>query len=408
MVRRPLAVAIVGAGVHACVVAVRLLHARPALRAHLKFIDPAGSCLAAFDRRTWGQGMEAMRSPGAHHLDVPAESLLHFARVHGREGELAPPYSRPSLQLFMDHARRVIETYRLDELVVPTTVSRVEPEPHAPGYRLACADGTVLRARWLVLAPGPAGHERVPDWAAALARQAPGVAAHAEQVDIRREALAGEPVLVVGGGLSAATLAAAAARRGARVTVVSRHRLEPRLFDADPGWVGPRYLRFFQQEPDPAARLRMIRRARGRGTVTPELLAQLGGLRAEGRVRLLEEDEVVEARPDGRGGAAVAFRRAGREALRYRRVWYCTGFEPRLERLDWLAPLGEVPACEGRPVVGPTLELRPGCFVTGWLAELWVGPAARNISGARHAAGLIAGAILGQPGAAGGFQSAVA
>lgn len=383
-----LAVAIVGAGVHAAVVAVRLLHEWPRLRRSLRLVDPSGRCLSDWQRRTWGQGMETMRSPGAHHLDVGPESLLDYARAHGRERELLAPYHRPSLQLFMDHSRWVIGRRGLDALVVPTAV--VDVEPTGDGYRLRGADGTILDTGALILAPGPGGHERMPAWAGELARRDPKLATHVESLDLRAEDVVGERVLVVGGGLSAATLADATAERGGRVTLVSRHRLEARLFDADPGWVGPKYLALFQSEPDPEARVRMIRRARGRGSVTPELLGRLHHRQRDGRLEILEETEVLAAQYDeGRGTIRVIFDRDGRQE-RFHRVWCCTGFAPRLERLGWLGPLARLSQCRGRPLIGPTLELSPGCFVTGWLAELRVGPAARNISGARHAAGVIA------------------
>ena len=383
-----LAVAIVGAGIHAAVVAARLLHEWPSLRRSLRLVDPSGRCLSNWQRRTWDQGMETMRSPGAHHLDVAPQSLLDYTQAHRRERELLAPYHRPSLQLFMDHSRWVIGRHGLDALVVPTTV--VDVEPAGDGYRLHGADGTILATRTLIVAPGLRGHERLPAWASELARRAPRLATHVELLDVRAENVVGERVLVVGGGLSAATLADAAVERGARVTLVSRHRLEARLFDADPGWVGPKYLTFFQSEPDPDARLRMIRRARGRGSVTPELLERLRQRREEGRLEILEETELRAAQhEEGRRTIRVVFDRGGRRE-RFHRVWCCTGFEPSLDRLGWLGPLARLPQCQGRPLIGSTLQLSRGCFVTGWLAELWVGPAARNISGARHAARLIA------------------
>ncbi|MGH7410669.1 MAG: NAD(P)-binding domain-containing protein [Candidatus Methylomirabilis sp.] len=392
MANQPLTVAIVGAGIHACVVAVRLLSEWPSLRGSLRLIDPSGSCLADWSRRTWGQGMATMRSPGAHHLDVAPLSLLQYAQRHRREDELLSPYHRPSLQLFMDHSRWVIGKFRLEELVTPTMVAAVEPVPD--GYRLTCSDGITVCAQSLILAPGMVGQEQYPTWTRPLADAHPAVVSHVEHLDIRQEEVLGQQVLIVGGGLSAATLAVAAISRGAKVILISRHRLEARLFDADPGWVGPKYLRFFQREPNLEARLRMIQRARGRGSVTPELLKRLRRHQAEGRLQIYEEEEVIEARRDDRGGAAaVKFRHAGGEERRVHRAWCCTGCEPRLDTLHWLGQLSQVPARQGRPIVGPTLELHPGCFVTGWLAELQVGPAARNISGARHAAGLIADAL---------------
>ena len=392
-----LAVAIVGAGIHAAVVAVRLLKEWPSLAHSLRLVDPSGACLSDWQRRTRGQGMDTMRSSGAHHLDAAPESLLDYARAHGRERELLAPYHRPSLQLFMDHSRWVIARHGLDALVIPTTVTAIEPRGN--GYRLHGTGGTTVDAGTLILAPGMGGQERCPAWATELTRRDPKLAIHAESLDLRTEHVAGDGVLVVGGGLSAATLADAAAARGASVTLVSRHRLEARVFDADPGWVGPKYLSIFQSEPDPESRLRMIRRARGRGSVTPELLERLRRHQRDDRVEILEEAAVFAARYDeGRGTVRVTFDREGREET-FRRVWCCTGFEPRLERLPWLGPLAGVPQCEGRPLIGSTLEISPGCFVTGWLAELWIGPAARNISGARQAARLIADALRARRGA---------
>ena len=175
-----------------------------------------------------------------HHLDAAPESLLDYARARGRERELLAPYHRPSLPLFMDHSRWVIARHGLDALVVPTTVTAIEPRGN--GYRLHGTDGTTLDARTLILAPGMRGQERSPAWATELTRRDPKLVIHAESLDLPTEDVRGDRVLVVGGGLSAATLADAAAARGASVTLVSRHRLEARVFDADPGWVGPKYL----------------------------------------------------------------------------------------------------------------------------------------------------------------------
>lgn len=387
-----LSVAIVGAGIHAAVVAIRLLHEWPGVRVRMRLFDPAGAGLADWRRRTWGQGMEVMRSPGAHHLDVAPRSLLDYADAHGRQRELMAPYHRPSLQLFGDHSRWVLDRYRLDPLITPATIAHLERREE--GYRLHGTDGTIVDARSVILAPGLRGHERLPAWARELARVHPARVRHVEHVDVRSEDVVGARILVVGGGLSAATVAAAAAARGAQVTLVSRHRLEARLFDADPGWVGPKYLTLFQREPDPAARFRMIRRARGRASVTPELLAQLRRQAAEGRLCLREENEVVEARWQAyRETVAVRFRAAGETIQGVHQVWCCTGFEPSLDRIGWLEPLAPAAVCQGRPIVGPTLELSARCFVSGWLAELWAGPAARNISGARLAASRIAEAL---------------
>jgi hypothetical protein len=73
-----------------------------------------------------------------------------------------------------------------------------------------------------------------------------------------------------------------------------------------------------------------------------------------------------------------------------------------------LGCLATAPSCGGRPLTGPTLELAPGGFVTGWLAELALGPAARNISGARYAARLIVDTLRARGAVPGEVLEAVA
>lgn len=388
----PIDVAIVGAGIHGAAVAVRLLHDHPSLS--LRLVDPAGFCLSAWKRRTGGQGMEFLRSPGAHHLDVDAESLLRYAAAGGRSAELAPPYRRPSLALFGDHARSVIARHRLDERVIAEDVGAIERV--GEGYRLHARSGAVVDCRFVVVAPGRRGLERVPGWTSALGGRS---STHAEAADVARDAAAGSRILVVGGGLSAATIADAAVRRGARTTLTSRHRLETRLFDVDPGWLGPRYLRLFRAEPRPEARLRMIRAARGRGTITPELAERLRRHAASARLELREDDEVVEAMPRA-GWFLVRFRSQPDRAERFDRAICATGYESSIAALDWLGALTRGPTCGGLPLVGASLEIAPDAFVSGWLAALELGPIAPNIAGARAAAARISAAI-GERAAAG-------
>ncbi len=384
----PLAIAIVGAGIHGTLIAARLLHERPSVWAGLRLVDPSGSCLAEWRRQTTGQGMDQMRSPAAHHLDVAPESLLRFARRHERECELKPPYQRPSLGLFGDHCRSLVGSFRLEDRIVPERALAITRT--AEGYRLELSKGAI-DCRALVLAPGLRGQERIPDWAAPLVASEPSRVRHAADVEVGSEPLQGRRVLVVGGGLTAATLADAAACRGARVTLVSRHPLQCRLFDTDPGWVGPKYLRPFHAEASPEARLRMIDRARGRASVTPELLDRLSACRRAGRIEILSDNEVVAVRREP-GGLGV--RLLGPSDLRpFDRIWLATGFAPSIERLGWLAGLGPLPCHRGRPVLSPSLEVKPRCFASGWMAEIEVGPIARNISGARHAAERIAASL---------------
>jgi hypothetical protein len=74
----------------------------------------------------------------------------------------------------------------------------------------------------------------------------------------------------------------------------------------------------------------------------------------------------------------------------------CTGFDARRPGGAWLDravdELGLACAACGYPLPDTRLRWRPGLFVMGPLAELELGPTARNITGARTGAERIAAA----------------
>lgn len=79
------------------------------------------------------------------------------------------------------------------------------------------------------------------------------------------------------------------------------------------------------------------------------------------------------------------------------RVFLATGFVQTLPEKQWLTPLiheHKLHCSEyGCPIVSHSLQWGPNLYVTGALAELEVGPIARNISGARQAAQLIVNSL---------------
>ncbi|WP_245796440.1 NAD(P)/FAD-dependent oxidoreductase [Domibacillus antri] len=80
--------------------------------------------------------------------------------------------------------------------------------------------------------------------------------------------------------------------------------------------------------------------------------------------------------------------------LEAKTVILATGFQPALPAQSWLEKLimEQKLNCAkcGYPIVNESLEWCPHLFMAGPLAELEIGPIARNISGVRHAAERIA------------------
>ncbi|PDW01594.1 hypothetical protein CJ255_18335 [Candidatus Viridilinea mediisalina] len=83
------------------------------------------------------------------------------------------------------------------------------------------------------------------------------------------------------------------------------------------------------------------------------------------------------------------------QTLTTQRVLLATGFTPQRPGGAWLdhaIAAHDLPLAPcGYPAIAPSLMWAPGLYVTGALAELELGPVARNIAGARHAGARLGG-----------------
>jgi uncharacterized NAD(P)/FAD-binding protein YdhS len=383
---------IVGGGVHGVHHALNLLAAHRVPREAIRILDPHPELLCRWTECTANTGMRFLRSPLVHNLDPAPFALRHFARDTWRPPRLKEhflgPYKRPSLAAFRAHAQFLIAGYRLAELHVRGVARGLERVPG--GARVASTAGAI-EARRVLLALGMSDRAEWPGWARDL-RDAGAAVNHVFEPGFRRAELPEwRQCVVVGGGISAAqTAMALAERQPGSVTLLVRHSLRVRQFDSPPGFIGPSYLAAFQREEDPAVRRGIIRDARFRGSMPPDVATAFRKAVATGRLRLQTAD-VVAAR---REGADVHLRLrdlAGAEAgeATADRVILATGFAAARPGGDWLdaaiAELGLPCAPCGFPLVERTLRWARGIYVTGPLAELEIGPVARNIVGARLA-----------------------
>ncbi|PRQ08172.1 FAD/NAD(P)-binding protein [Enhygromyxa salina] len=387
---------IVGAGVHGVHLALALLGGAGVERDRLRLLDPNPTPLARWHRCTATVGMKFMRSPSVHHLDGPAFSLASFARERGCDPkrDFRSPYNRPSTQLFNDHCEALVTTQRLSELCIRgLAIDLVDA-----GDRLEVVTETErIATDRVVLALGSDQLER-PSWATALAREGFHVA-HLFDDDFDDSTLADDQrIVIVGGGISAVQFALAQARERAEpITLVIRKPLREAQFDSDPGWLGPLHLEGFRREPDLGARRAMIDGARNRGTAPRRLLSELRRAERRGRI-VIRETAIVDARIQRRGGVEL-WPQAG-PLLHADRVVLATGFA-RGRPGPWLdsviAELG-LPCAEcGYPVVDRALRWHPRIHVSGALAELELGPAARNIAGARMTSSRMLEHLCGRP-----------
>jgi cation diffusion facilitator CzcD-associated flavoprotein CzcO len=261
----------------------------------------------------------------------------------------------------------------------------IEIEAVEGGLRVETTAGA-LAAQRVVLALGSADQPLVPPWAQEL-RAAGGAVRHVFEPGFRiDDALAFAQPIVLGGGLSAFQLALwLAGHRSGAVTLLARHDARVHEFDADSRWMGPLGWREFARLAGDGERRGVIARERRQGSVPAEIARELERAVCDGAMRS-RRDEVVRAVAAGGG---VELELTGGDRLRGDGLLLATGFHPRrpggvlldrtIERLGL-----ECAAC-GYPVVDASLRWGPGLYVTGPLAELEIGPVARNILGARLA-----------------------
>ncbi|WNV76978.1 FAD-dependent oxidoreductase [Geodermatophilus sp. DSM 44513] len=363
-------VVVVGAGPHGLTAAAALLGADPGLRGRLLVADPA-PWLAGWDARFARLELPVLRSACVHHPAPAPYALLDWARARGRTAELTGPVGSPGTGLFADFCRWLVTRSGLAGARVPAAVTRLRPRDD--GRVEVTVGRRRVRAGAVVLAAGGARpHVPVPR------------ARHSDRVRLSA-VRPGQRVVVVGGGLTAGHLALRAADRGARVLLVVRAPLRARLMDVDAGWLG-RELPGYAALP-PAERAAAARRARP-GTVPAAVRDALLG---SGSVQV-RQGTVARTAPGCvqlADGATVATDH----------LWLGTGsrFDVRAHPVTaGLATDVPVEVVDGLPVLGPDLSWGgTRVFLTGGLAALELGPAARGLAGARMAAERYTEAVTG-------------
>ena len=378
---------VVGGGVHGTHLSLVLTERVGVPRSRLRVLDPHQLPLARWTHCTRNTGMTHLRSSLVHHIGLHPFDLKHFARevTVDTQPAFAHPYKRPALELFQHHARTVIREHTLEALRLQGHATSLHQTEE--GWRVE-TDRGMQRARRVLLALGLSDQPRWPAWAADLrADDAP--VNHLFAPTFRRPDLPDwEHAVVVGGGMSGVQAALAWAEAGqGRVTLLMRHEFREYQLDADPGWMSIKQLDRYHQEPSYERRRQIVDGARRPGSVTPALAqscryaVRCGALdRVVADIEKVHQDEagLVQFTVDGDTNIPPADR-----------VLLATGFESAPPGGPWLQRAADrlsLPknTC-GFPIVNERLEWAPGLHVTGPLAELEIGPVARNIVGARLA-----------------------
>lgn len=374
---------IIGGGIQGSTIATFLLRNEKVPPGKLCIIDPHEKPLANWRRNTGLIDMKFLRSPFVHHLDTDPFSLINFTKKRNlKDHEFYGQYKRPSLKIFNEHSHHLFQVTALEQCWLQGYVDDIRKENEH--WRVQTSDGKSLNGRNVVLAISVNDQLFIPGWAQSFNAERDTVF-HIFDKTASIQKLK-PPIAVVGGGITSAhlTLRLAAIYPG-EVTLIKRHPFRVVDFDSDPGWLGPKRQTAYRQICDYEKRREAIISARNRGSLTTELFQKLKKLENEQKIKVVD-GEVKSASKQGEEISLIL----DQQEVNVNSIVFATGFKPGRPGGGWLDQVIkklDLPCAQcGYPIVSPTLEWCPHLYVIGSLAELEIGPIARNISGARQAA----------------------
>uniref|UniRef100_A0A3Q1G2S4 Zgc:113276 n=1 Tax=Acanthochromis polyacanthus TaxID=80966 RepID=A0A3Q1G2S4_9TELE len=347
-------------------------------------------------------------------------------------------FSLPGTKLSVDFFKEQVERYQLDKTLVKGTVERIIPQEteditlterngdegkkRVKYFQVQLQEGDILNARQVVMATGPtrAQMANIPSWVQSIGESYPEErlqhTVHLMHPFKQGEMItvAGQRVMVVGGGLTSAHVVSIALQQGAsHVTWVMRKHLQLKQFDV--GDVeslvgryshvehgikmdGQAYLRQFYNERSFHKRLAMIRQARKGGAVTPEAYIHLQPFILNGQVDVKTYCQVSEASWCYRNQAwSLSLSTGGHWTGDM--IWLATGCKLDVRQDPLLSEVMKefpVQVIDGWPCISESLQWTEGCplYLMGQYTALQVGPHAVNLAGGQAASRRIAKDIM--------------
>ena len=389
LAHRNIPITIIGGGIHGVSIALRLLREVPTAARHLAILDRHPKPLTQWQRKTERQVMAFLRSPAVHHITPDALGIVEYAERHNRTSELAPPYAQPSTQLFWDFCNAALAELTKHRVYYQFEVAKLRWDKGSGKFpfRLISTNNVGFRSRCVILTIGTDDCAYVPPEFVRWQGLYPDRILHASQFSVSEEfGTSPARIVVVGGGLTAGTLAKSLSERGHDIALVARKSLRTEQFDFPPVWLGPKALAEFADEANFQRRYEIIQQNRGEGSITPDIMEVLMDAP---NINLYPETcihNIVETKkyPSPQGLHIETTRNTITDVSR---VILATGYQFDLHRYDFLKELvtqHQIPLVRGLPHLDNDLQLHPvqNLFGSGTIAQLQIGPAAGNIAGA--------------------------
>lgn len=382
-----LPVTIIGGGIHGISIALRLLRDIPSAAQHIVILDRHASPLTAWRNKTEQQGMTFLRSPAVHHITPDSLGIVDYADRHNRTDELAPPYSQPSIQLFWDYCLDVLKEFQDYPIYHQFNVSKLRWDKGSAKYpfRIISDINEGFRSSCVILAIGSDDCAYIPEEFRDWQNRYPERILHSSQFSVNRNQkleVKGKFV-IVGGGLTAGTLARSLSENGQDVVLIARKQLKTEQFDFPPIWLGPKALNAFACETEFQRRYEIIQENRGEGSITQDVMESL---KHSDKIRIIPETIIREVSLKKHLEIETTSGVIGNVS----KIILATGYRFNLRRYGFLRELisqHAIPLVCGLPILDTNLEFDPinNLFGSGTVAQLQIGPAAGNIAGANLA-----------------------
>ena len=400
LAHRNVPITIIGGGIHGVSIALRLLREVPTAANRLAIVDRHLLPLTQWRRKTERQGMTFLRSPAVHHITPDALSIVEYAERHNRTDELAPPYAQPSTQLFWDFCTDTLSSVEAGSPCPPKhsiyyqfEVAKLRWDKGAGKFpfRLISTNNTGFRSSCVILAIGADDCAYIPPEFKQWQRQYPKTVLHASQFTVGSEGKqdSEDKIVIVGGGLTAGTLAKSLSERGHHVILIARKALKTEQFDFPPIWLGPKALTEFANETNFRRRYNISQRNRGEGSITPDVMETVVNA---SNIDLYPKTCIrnIVATEEYPSAQRLQIETTQGIITDVSRVVLATGYRFDLRRYRFLAELitkHQIPLVRGLPCLDDDLQLHPiqNLFGSGTIAQLQIGPAAGNIAGANLA-----------------------
>ena len=366
---------IIGGGIQAVTIALKLRSLGLAAE-DIKMIDPNPSLCDQFNKNTHRIKMHFLRSPFVHHVHPEPFHLKQFAKAHQYTGATYGKYKRPQLDMFMDHTHELVHTYNLNDAHIQGKAQHIDRD--AQQWTITLEDGRQLHSDYVIIASGCNHMPYIPD----MYKNKADVQHIFSEEDIHYDASSH----VVGSGISAAhlTIRLLTENPNKHVHLWMKKDIEIHDFDADPGWLGPKNMHHFLNVSSSKQRVEIIQRERHKGSMPHELYLRLKKYQQQGRLTIRNVE--ITAIKDHQIHTET-------DVFDYDHILLATGYlntlmtqqtvRDLIEKYD--APLSQ----SGFPSISYELEWLPQLYVAGGLADLELGPFARNIMGGREAANRI-------------------